>query len=77
MAVDLSREIAAFEAQQEDLRNSYGDQWAVFFDGAFRGAFRSYDKAISFALKTFGDSDFLLRRIVERPVTIPMLLADR
>lgn len=75
--VDLSRDVAAFEAQQEDLRNSYGDQWVVFFEGAFSGAFRSYDKAITFAIQKFGDADFLLRRIVERPVTIPMLLADR
>jgi len=77
MAVDLSREVAAFEAQQENLRDSYGDQWALFWEGDFKGAFQSYDKAMSFALTTLGDVDFLLRRIVERPVTIPMLLADR
>ncbi len=75
--VDLSKNIAAFDEQKEALRSSHGDKWALFFDGAFEGAFTSYDRAMSFALNKFGDTDFLLRRIVERPVTIPMLLADR
>ena len=76
-AADLEKDIAAYDARRMELQKSYGDQWVVFFEGAFKGAYRTYDQAINFALAEFGDADFLVRRIVERPVTIPMLVVDK
>jgi hypothetical protein len=73
---DLSRELAAYETELADLQARHGDQWVVFYNGSFRGAFPTYDGALKFGLNNFGDVDFLVRRLNERPVSIPMLIVQ-
>jgi hypothetical protein len=73
MNTELEKDIHAYEAQRGELEARFGDQWVIFKGGEFKGAFHTYDSAVTFGLSKFGDTDFLLRQIEDRPVNIPML----
>ena len=71
----LKREIDAYDAQRDALASEYGDKWVIFKGGEFVKAFDSYDSAVTFGLKVFGEqAAYLLRQIEDRQVSIPMLL---
>ena len=50
----LDREIAAFEARIDEMKEHHLDKWVVFHDGEFVGAFGTFDNAASAAVQRFG-----------------------
>lgn len=59
----LEREIAAFEAQRQDLEQHHMGKFVVFKDGTLMGAYDSMDAAAAFAVKKFGRGPYLIRQV--------------
>jgi hypothetical protein len=74
--LDLSRDIAAFQAEKARLFRTYGAQWVVFADAQFQAAFNEFAEAARFALAKFHDQPFLIRRADDRRAAIPMLIVE-
>lgn len=70
MAV-LGIDIAAFEKMRSDLEAHHANQWVVFHDGLFVGAFADFEDAASTAVDRFGHGPYLIRQIGAAPVQLP------
>jgi len=67
----LETEIAAFEAQREELEKHYTGKFVVFHDDEFIGAFDTLNNAAAEAVRRFGRGPYLIRQIGAPPVTLP------
>lgn len=76
MAIDLSREISAYEQDLPKLSDRFGDQhrWVVYLDAELRADFASFDAAFDFAMQEFPDRDFLIRDVQPEKLELPFLL---
>ena len=76
MAVDLTREIEAYERDLPTLNNRFGGKhrWVVYLDTKLRADFASFDAAFDFAMKEFPESDFLIRDVQPERLELPFLL---
>lgn len=72
--LNLSKEIAAFLAQQPNLATKYPNQWVVFVGESFKGHFAEFSEASTFAVKNFGAHPFLIRRTDDPQPEIPMMV---
>jgi hypothetical protein len=67
----LETEIAAFEAQREELEKHYTGKFVVFHGDEFIGAFDTLNNAAAEAVRRFGRGPYLIRQIGAPPVTLP------
>lgn len=76
MAIDLSREISAYEKDLPMLTHRFGDghRWVVYLEAKLRADFASFDAAFDFAMKEFPDRDFLIRDVQPEALELPFLL---
>ncbi len=74
--LDMSETIAAFHAQRPRLLQEQGPSWVVFVGADFKGAFKEFDEAASFALEKFGDAQFLIRHTEEHIPQVPLVVVE-
>ena len=70
MAV-LKQDIAAFDRMRPELERNHHDQWVVFHDGAFFGAYADFETAASEAVDAFDAGPYLIRQVGAPPIQLP------
>lgn len=63
MEQDISKEIAAFERQRDELVNHHNGKFVIFKDEKLQGSFDTFDSAAREAIKRFKDEPFLIRQV--------------
>lgn len=74
--LDMSETIAAFHAQRPRLLKEHGPSWVVFVGADFKGAFKEFDEAATFALDKLGDTQFLIRHTEEHIPHVPLVVVE-
>lgn len=74
--LDMSETISAFQAQRPRLLQEHGAAWVVFIGAEFKGAFREFDAAATFALEKFADAQFLIRHTEEHVPHVPLVVVE-
>jgi len=74
--LDMSETIAAFHAQRPRLLQEHGPSWVVFVGADFKGGFKEFDEAATFAVANFGDSQFLIRHTEEHLPHAPLVVVE-
>lgn len=70
---DLSREIAAYEAEREELERAHLGEFAVFYNGTRFGVFTDFQAAADAAVGKFGRGPYLIREIGSPQFEVPSL----
>ncbi len=75
----LDREIAAYEARQDEMEREYMGKWVVFHDQQFIGSYDTFEAAAEDAIGRFGAGPYLIRevgapRVVRLPASIQAYL---
>jgi hypothetical protein len=70
-AIDLSKEIDAFQRNRASMIGEFGSAWVVFVDAQLKGHFSTFQKAAQFAFENFASSPFLIRHTMEPTLKIP------
>ncbi len=74
----LDREIAAFEAQEAELRAKYLGKFVIFCGAQLAGAYDTFDAAFGFASANFGDTPYLIRQVgMDSSFPLPASVAFR
>lgn len=73
----LSKEIEAYENLRSELEMDHFGAWVVFHDGRLIGKFPSIEAAVENAIQQFGRDPYLIRRIGQAPLTLPVSLKSR
>ena len=72
----LGANIEADEAMKDELEKEHLSKYVVFHDRKLVDAFKTADRAITHALKTFGVAPYLIRRVgARRTLRLPSSLA--
>jgi hypothetical protein len=74
--LDMSEAISAFHEQRPRLLQEHGPSWVVFVGADFKGSFKEFDDAASFALTTLGDTQFLIRHTEEHIPHVPLVVVE-
>ncbi|QGZ96352.1 hypothetical protein [Terricaulis silvestris] len=74
--LDMSEAISAFHAQRPRLLQDHGPSWVVFVGAEFKGSFKEFDDAATFALDKLGAADFLIRHTEEHIPHIPLVVVE-
>ncbi len=74
--LDMSEAISAFHAQRPRLLTEYGPSWVVFVGADFKGAFKEFDGAATFALDKLSDVQFLIRHTEEHIPHVPLVVVE-
>jgi hypothetical protein len=72
----MSEAISAFHTQRPRLLQEHGPSWVVFVGAEFKGAFKEFDEAATFALDKLSDAQFLIRHTEERTPHVPLVLVE-
>lgn len=67
----IVQEIAAYDAQRNQLEASYTGKWVIFYGGRFIGVYDSFDDAATDAVVRFGRGPYLIRQVGAQEVTLP------
>jgi len=67
----LARELAAYEAMQDELTKHHFGKFVVVHDGQLIDAFDTFDNAAREAVKRFGKRPYLIRQVGKDP-SMPM-----
>ena len=59
----LAADIRAFEKLRRKLEREHFDEFALFFQGKFIGAFPDFDSAARKAIALFGRGPYLIRQV--------------
>ena len=75
----LDREIAAYEARQDEMEREYMGKWVVFHDQQLIGSYDTFEAAGEDAIAQFGAGPYLIRevgasRIVRLPAAVQAYL---
>jgi hypothetical protein len=74
--LDMSEAISAFHAQRPRLLQEHGPSWVVFVGADFKGLFKEFDDAATFALANLGDTQFLIRHTEEHIPHVPLVVVE-
>jgi hypothetical protein len=74
--LDMSEAISAFHAQRPRLFQEHGPSWVVFVGAEFKGAFKEFDDAASFALASLSHAQFLIRHTEEHVPHVPLVVVE-
>lgn len=74
--LDMSEAISAFHVQRPRLLQEHGPSWVVFVGTDFKGSFKEFDEAASFALGKFADAQFLIRHTEEHIPHVPLVVVE-
>ena len=72
MAIELDRQMAAYDGMQEQLEAEHFAKWVVFHDERFVGAYQEVDDAAREAHRLFGQDPYLIRQVGAPPITVPV-----
>ena len=67
----LGEDIVAFERMRAELEADHCNQWVVFHDGQFVGAFLDFETAASTAVERFDVGPYLIRQVGAPPIQLP------
>jgi len=68
----LDREIAAYEARQDEMEREHMGKWVVFHDQQFIGSYDTFEAAAGDAMDRFGYGPYHIRRVGDpRVATLP------
>ena len=71
----LDREIAAYEARQDEMEREHMGKWVVFHDQQFIGVYDSFEAAAEDAMERFGYGPYLIREVgASRIVRLPAVV---
>jgi hypothetical protein len=73
----LEKEIAAFNAQRDDLERKQNGKWVVFHDATIAGVFDSFSDAAKDAVEKFGRGPYLIRQVGASESAIPASIMYR
>ena len=73
MATDISlqAEMAAYEAQREELERDHLGKWVVFHDAHLVDIYDDLQAAANEAVRRYGRGPYLIQQIGQGPVTVP------
>jgi hypothetical protein len=71
MAAPLENEIAAFEANKQQLEQEHMGEWVLIHESTIVGFFSDLDSAASEAVAKFGHGPYLIRQIGAQPMVMP------
>ena len=74
---ELDVEIAAYEAQHEELETHHLHKWVLFHEEEFCGAFDDFNAAASEAVRRFGRGPYLIRQVGAHPPVLPASILFR
>jgi len=74
--LDMSEAISAYHAQRPRLLQEHGPSWVVFVGADFKGSFKEFDDAASFALEKFSAAQFLIRHTEEHIPHVPLVVVE-
>ena len=74
--LDMSETISAFPAQRPRLLREHGPAWVVFVGSEFKGAFKEFDEAATYALSKLSDEQFLIRHTEEHIPHVPLVVVE-
>ncbi len=74
---ELDREIAAYQEQEKDLLKHHAGKYVVFYDGAFVGAWDSFNAAAEEAVRKYERGPYLIRQVGASPITLPASVVMR
>lgn len=69
----LQEEIAAYEAQQDDLEASHRGQWVLFHGSTRVGIYDKFEEVSTDALHRYGRGPYLIREIGAVPASLPAI----
>ena len=67
----LDVEIAAYDAQRQELEASHMGKWVVVHERELIGVFDSFEIAAEDAVRKFGRGPYLIRQVGAPAVTLP------
>ena len=67
----LRDDIAAFDSMKAELEAEHFNEWVVFHQGKFVGAFPDFEAAASMAVERFDTGPYLIRQVGAPPVQLP------
>lgn len=59
----LDREIAAYEARQDEMERDHLGEWVVFHDEQCAGIYPTFEEAAENAIARFGAGPYLIREV--------------
>lgn len=74
--LDMSEAISAFHAQRPRLLQEHGPGWVVFVGAEFKGSFKAFEEAATFALGKFSATQFLIRHTEEHIPHVPLVVVE-
>ena len=70
----LEEEIAAYQAQQDDLEASHRGRWVLFHGSTRVGIYDTFEEVSTDALRKYGRGPYLIREIGAVPAPLPAIL---
>ena len=67
---DLTKEIKAYELQQENLEAQHTGRWVLFYQEKLINVYDSFEVAAEDAVRKFGFGPYLIRRVGAPPITL-------
>lgn len=67
----LKKDIVAFDRMLDDLERNHANEWVVFHQGVFEGAYAQFEDAAAAALERFDQGPYLIRQVGAAPVQLP------
>ncbi len=67
----LEKDIVAFDRMRVDLEQCHPNEWVVFHQGVFEGAYSEFEDAAAAAVERFDQGPYLIRQVGAPPVQLP------
>ena len=67
----LRDDIAAFDRMTAELEANHSNEWVVFYQGRFVGAFADFEAAASAAVERYDAGPYLIRQVGAQPIQLP------
>lgn len=67
----LGDDIAAFDRMRAELEAAHWNEWVLFHDGSFVGAFADFEACAADAVERFDLGPYLIRQVGAPPIQLP------
>ncbi len=68
----LKEEMAAYERMRDDLELDHFGKWVVVHEAQLAGIYDSFEVAADKAVQSFGRGPYLIKRVGEPPMVLPV-----
>ncbi|HEY1781174.1 MAG TPA: hypothetical protein VGG79_12245 [Roseiarcus sp.] len=67
----LGDDITAFDQMRAELEAAHWNEWVLFHDGQFIGAFKDFETCAADAVEHFDLGPYLIRQVGAPPIQLP------